>query len=66
MLRRMKECVSISTLIKFYNAIIPRFDYCSLVWDECADYLLQKLQKRAVRVIIRGSYETHSEDILSE
>ena len=31
MLRRMKEYVSISTLIKVYNAIIQsHFDYCSL------------------------------------
>ena len=70
MLRRMKEYVSISTLIKVYNAIIlSHFDYCSLVWDECADYLLtklQKLQNRAARIITGSSYETNSEDILSE
>ena len=70
MLRRMKEYVPISTLIKVYNAIIlSHFDYCSLVWDECADYLLtklQKLQNRAARVITGSSYETNSEDILSE
>ena len=70
MLRRMKECVPISTLIKVYNAIIlSHFDYCSLVWDECADYLLtklQKLQNRAARVINGSSYETNSKDILSE
>ena len=62
--------VPISTLIKVYNAIIlSHFDYCSLVWDECADYLLtklQKLQNRAARVITGSSYETNSEDILSE
>ena len=70
MLRRMKEYVSISTLIKVYNAIIlSHFDYCSLVWDECADYLLtrlQKLQNSAAPVITGSSYETNSEDILSE
>ena len=57
----MKEYVPISTLIKVYNAIIlSHFDYCSLVWDECADYLLtklQKLQNRAARVITGSSYE---------
>ena len=38
----MKEYVSISTLIKVYNAmILSHFDYCSLVWDECADHLLK-------------------------
>ena len=45
MLRQIKEYVSTSTLIKVYNVIIlSHFDYCSLVWDECVDYLLQKLQ----------------------
>ena len=67
MLRRMKEYVFISTLIKVYNGIIlPHFDYWSLVWDECADYLLaklQKLQNRAARVITGSSYKTNSEDI---
>jgi hypothetical protein len=39
MLRRKKEYVSKFTLIKVYNAIIlSHFDYCSLVWDNCADY----------------------------
>ena len=70
MLRRIKEYVSTSTLIKVYNAIIlSYFDYCSLVWDECADYLfkkLQKLQNRAARVITGSSYEISSENILSE
>jgi hypothetical protein len=55
MLRRIKEYVFTSTLIIVYNAIIlSHFDYCSLVWDECEDYLLKKLQKlqnRAARVI---------------
>ena len=70
MLRRIKEYVSTSTLIKVYNAIVlSHFDYCSLVWDECADYLLKKLQKlqnRAARVITGSSYEISSENILSE
>ena len=70
MLRRIKDYVSTSTLIKVYNAIIlSHFDYCSLVWDECADYLLKKLQKlqnRAAQVITGSSYERSSENILSE
>ena len=53
MLRRMRKVVPKTTLKKVYNAIIlPHFDYCSLVWDNCSDYLidkLQKLQNRAAR-----------------
>ena len=55
MIRRIKKFVPQSTLLKIYNAIVlSHFDYCSLVWDNCSDYLLNKLQKlqnRAARVI---------------
>ena len=43
MIRRIKieKFVPQSTLLKIYNAIVPsHFDYCSLVWDNCSDYLL--------------------------
>ena len=70
MLRRMRKVVPKTTLIKVYNAIIlPHFDYCSLVWDNCSDYLigkLQKLQNRAARVITGRSYGTRSRDVLKE
>ncbi len=66
----MKKIVPITTLKKVYNAIIlPHFDYCSLVWDNCSDYLidkLQKLQNRAARVITGATYETRSHDVLKE
>ena len=40
MLRRMKPYVPKFELIHVYNAIIlPHFDYCSLVWDTCSNYL---------------------------
>ena len=67
MLRRMKKFVPQQTLISVYNAIIlPHFDYCSLVWDNCYNYSLEKLQKlqnRAARVITGKSYEVRSNDI---
>jgi hypothetical protein len=46
---------------------MPHFDYCSLVWDNCSKYLLEKLQKlqnRAARGITGKSYETRSSEIL--
>ena len=53
-----------------YNAIVlSQFDYCRLVWDNCSDYLLNKLQKlqnRAARVITGRTYETRSKDVLKE
>jgi hypothetical protein len=59
-----------STLLKVYNAIVlSHFDYCSLVWDNYSDYLLNKLQKlqnRAARVITGRTYETRYKDVLKE
>jgi hypothetical protein len=46
MLRQLKNCVPKTTLIKVYNALVlPYFDYCSLVWSNCSDQLISKLQK---------------------
>ena len=70
MMRRIKQYVPKPTLIKICNAIVlSHFDYCSMVWDNCADYQLEKLQKlqnRAARVITSKSYEVRSEDVLKE
>ena len=66
MTRRIMRYAPKSTLIKICNAVvISHCDYCSMVWDNCADYLLEKLQKlqnRAARVITSKSYEVKSED----
>ena len=46
--------VSQLTLLKIYAIVLSHFDYCSLIWDNCSDYQLDKLQKpqnRAARVI---------------
>ncbi len=70
MLRRIKSCVPKRTLIKVYNAIIlPHFDYCSLVWSNCSEYLLDKLQKmqnRAARIITGRPYDIPTKEIFRE
>ena len=70
MIRRMKSYVPKYTLMHVYNALImPYFDYCSLVWDTCRNYLienLQKLQNRAAGFISGKMYETRSREILSD
>ena len=54
----------------FYQALVqPHFDYCSMVWGNCGEYLrgkLQKLQNRAARVITGDPYEIRSIDILKK
>ena len=68
MIRHMKDFVPQMTLISVYNGIIlPHSDYCSLVWDTCSNYLLEKLKKmqnRAAGVISGKSCEVRCEDIL--
>ena len=70
MIRRMKKYVPKTTILKVYDAIVlSHFDYCSLVWDNCADYLLDKLQKlqnRAAHVITDKTYDVRSTDVLNE
>lgn len=71
MLRRIENWVPKKTLTKVYSAtILPYFDYCTLVWSNCSEYLLDKLRKmqnRAARVITgRRIYDTPSYEILRE
>ena len=49
--------------------MLSHFDYCSLVWDNCCEYLtnkLQKLQNRAARIITGRTYDASSDDVLKE
>ena len=51
------------------SIVLSHLDYCSLVWDNCSEYnlhKLQKLQNRAARVITGRTYETSSKDVLKE
>jgi hypothetical protein len=46
MLRRIRDLVPINTLVDIYSSIIlPYFDYCSSVWDNCRKGLRDKLKK---------------------
>ena len=59
--RRIKPFVPLSTLKMLYNAIVlPYFDYCTPLWDNCGNTLknrLQKFQNRAARIITGKSYD---------
>lgn len=70
MLWRVKKLVPKATSAKVYNAIIlPHFNYCRLVCDNCGDYFIykfQKLQNRAARIVTGKTYETRSLHVLKE
>ena len=62
MLRRIR-------LKNIYAIVLSHFDNCSLVWDNCCEYLtdkLQKLQNRAARIITGRTYDVSSDDVLKE
>jgi len=67
--KQIRSFVSFNTLLTVYIALIlPHFDYCDVVWDNCKKGLsdrLQKLQNRAARVITRSNYDVRSSDILA-
>ena len=52
-----------------YNSLIqPHFDYCSVIWDNLAgglgQKLVQRMQNRAARIITGSDYYTRSSEIL--
>ena len=52
-----------------YKGLIqPYFDYCRAAWDGLTQHLSEKLQKlhnRAIRVILKSSYDTSSRSLLN-
>ena len=67
MLRRIRQFVPKLTLLRINAIALSHFDYCSLVWDNCCEYMtdkLQKLQNRAARIITGRTYDVSSDDVL--
>ena len=60
-IKRISRCVSPATLHTICHGLVQsQFDYCSVVWGNCAKILsdkLQRLQNRAVRVLTHTSYD---------
>ena len=60
-IKRIRQLVPPATLHLIYQALIqPHFDYCNIVRGNCRITLqnkIQKLQKRAARVLTSSSYE---------
>ena len=69
-IKRISHCVPPATLQNTYHGLVQsHFDYCSVVWGNCAKTLsdkLQKLQNRAVRVLTHSSYDTDANQLLTE
>ena len=51
----------------YHSLVLPYFDYCSLVWNNCSQSLkdkIQRLQNRATRPITGDNYDIRSNYIL--
>ena len=66
--KRVKPFVPSETLQNLYKSLVlPYFDYCSPLWDNCGSMLkekLQKLQNRAARIMTGANYDVRSTDLL--
>ena len=62
-IRRLQRTVSSSTLLVLYNSLIlPHLQYCHLLWGgNCKE--MDVLQKRAIRVVHKSKYVSHSEPL---
>ena len=65
LMRRSKDLLNTNTLKAIYDALVlPHFDYCALVYDNCSKTLqtkLQKLQNKAARILTGDTYDTPSD-----
>ena len=69
-IKRISHCVPPATLHTIYHGLVQsHFDYCSVVWGNCAKTLsdkLQRLQNRAVRVLTNTCYDADANQLLNE
>ena len=66
-LSRLRHILPLNVLIKLYNTLIlPYISYCTIVWGNCSNSLINKvfiLQKRAIRVITSSPSRTSSKPL---
>ena len=69
MIKRAKSFLPQKSLKLLYNSLVlPRLDYCSVVWSNrfhSYKTKLQKIQKRAERIILNKTYDTPSADLFT-
>ena len=69
-LKRISHCVPPATLHNIYHGLVQsHFDYCNVVWGNCAKTLsdkLRRLQNRAVCVLTHSNYDADANQLLTE
>ena len=70
LLGRIKMFLDIPTRKLYFNAyILPHLDYCSTIWGNCNNELVDKIikfQKRAARVILDKDLTTPSSELFQQ
>ena len=65
-INKLKHLIPQKTLLTIYNSLIlPHINYCILTWGHDSNRIL-KLQKKAIRIIVKGSFYTHSDPIFKK
>ena len=68
--KRISHCFPPATLHNIYQGLVQsHFDYCSVVWGNCAKTLsdkLHSLQNSAVRVLTHSSYDGDANQLFKE
>ena len=63
---KLKHLIPQKTLLTIYNSLIlPHINYCILAWVHDSNRIL-KLQKKAIRIIGKGNFYTHSDLIFKK
>ena len=69
-IKRISHCVPPVTPHNIYHGLVQsHFDYCSVVWGNCAKTLsdkLQRLQNRCVLVLTHASYDADANQLFKE
>ena len=70
MLRRVRPYVPTHSLVLLFNSFVqPHFDYCAQIWSnrfQMQTNKLEKLHKRAARIILSRNYDTPSTELFCE
>ena len=65
-INKLKHLIPQKTLLTIYNSLIlPHINYCILAWGHDSNRIL-KLKKKAIRIIVKGSFYTHSDPIFKK
>ena len=65
LLNKLKNMLPIHINILLYNTLLPHINYCILAWGNTSDRI-EKMQKRAVRLIIVSKYNAHTLPLLKK